>query len=189
MSRFSTAPSAPDRSLSRVALAASVIEGRTFRDVTIHGTPHRGRMRALTRAEVRQIRVDVRKALADLGIVGGLNEVEATAEWRAEHCLRTVALAVRDPAPGDSDPPPLAPLSEWEACNDIQLGALWDDYQDLLAQLDPYGSDAPLTDEEARRIEAEAKKGGLAELMQCGWHTLARFAITLVSRQAEPPST
>ncbi len=42
---------------------------------------------------------------------------------------------------------------------------------------------------EARRIEAIAKKGGVAELMQCGSHTLARFAITSVFRQAEPPST
>lgn len=188
MSRFHTPAPGPDRTTSRVELAAAVVEGRTFREVTIHGTSHRGRMRALARNEVRQIRVDVRKALADLGIAGGLNEVESTAEWRAEHMLRTIAMAVRDLAPG-ADPPPLAPLAEWEACNDVQLLALWDDYQDLLAEIDPYGSNEPLTDEEARRIEADAKKGEAAALMPYGSHTLARFVITTVSRQAEPPST
>ena len=188
----STPPPPPTRSSAdRADLAAAVIEGRTFREVTVPGTKVTGRLRVLSRAEARQVRADVRAALDAKGITANAPGVlEGFQEWRDERALRTVALAVRAATPvEDRDPPALAPLSEWEQCTDVQLGALWDDYQDLEALLDPYGSNAPLTSEEARQVVAAAKKKDGATLMSFGSHTLARFAITSASESDAPPST
>ena len=65
MGRFDDKGAPPDRTAQpgseRAELAAAVIEGRTFREVTIHGTREVGRMRVLSRAETRQVRVAARK--------------------------------------------------------------------------------------------------------------------------------
>lgn len=191
MGLFNTPPASAPTRADRAELAAATIEGRTFREVAIHGTRITGRMRVLTRSEVRQVRAEIRAALDAQGITANAPGVlEAFQEWRDENALRTIAIAVRAATPADDrDPPPLASLADWEGCNDVQLGALWDQYQDLEAEIDPFGSSAPLTKEEAGRVEAAAKKGDAATLMSFGSHTLARFAITSVSGPAAPPST
>lgn len=187
----SAPPPPPSSSTDRAELATSVIEGRTFRDVTVPGTKVTGRLRVLTRAEARQVRADVRAALDAKGITASAPGVlEGFPEWREERALRTVAIAVRAVgAADDRDPPPLAAISDWEQCSDVQLGALWDVYQDLEAQLDPFNSDAPLTEKEAKQVESAARKGDAATLMSFGSHMLARFVITSVSASDEPPST
>jgi hypothetical protein len=174
------APPAAAARRARAELAAAVVETRIHRDVTVHGTQVRGRMRALSRAEARQVRADCRAALKAAGIeAAGPGVLEGYVEYREELVLRSIAIAVRDP--GDVEQP-LAPLEEWESCNDQQLGALWDDLRDLEAETDPYGDLAPpLSEADEAALADAAKKKDKARLMSFGSHTLARFAITSVA--------
>ncbi len=192
MSRFGTpatgapAPAVIDRQ-ARAALAASVIDGRTFRDVAVLGTAERGRLRLLSRGEVRQVRADARAALAAVGLTSALpGQLEGHQEWRDEIVCRSIAVAVRDPAdPDQRDPRPLASLADWETCSDVQLVALWEIYKDLDAELDPFTADVALDEDDHRAIREAAKKKDGATLTSFGSQKLALFAISSI----EVPAT
>jgi hypothetical protein len=194
-SRFSpTSPARPTAAAPDADTAAAgraerlvdaVLGGVTYKDVTVPRTQVKGRMRLLTRAESAQLSVDLRREMAERY---SLTEptpgmFEAFAEYREERVLRTVAVAVRDPA----DPTrPLADLEEWATCDDTQLVALWQAYKDLQDELDPLGPNAAgLTEQEVAALKAAAGKGEADLLMSYGSRRLALFAIS----SAGPPPT
>jgi hypothetical protein len=193
-SRFNpTSPARPAPGPDATAAAAeraerlvdAVLGAVAFRDVAVPRTQVKGRMRLLTRAETAQVNVDLRREMADryhlTEPTPGM--FEAFAEYREERVLRTIAVAMRDPA----DPSrPLADLDEWATCDDQQLVALWEAYKDLQDELDPLGPSAPgLTGEEVAALKAAAGKGEADLLMSYGSRRLALFVITSA---APPPS-
>lgn len=164
----------------RGELAAAVLESRVYREVTVPRTAIPAKMRLLSRTEAKAVRSASRSAVAQLGLVAAGPEVESLTEWREERALRTVAVAMRDPANPER---PLAGLAEWEECDDDQILALWDIYQDLAAELDPLGDSAPpLTEGELAELVAAAKKGDAGLLMSFGSRRLALFAISSADR-------
>ena len=172
----------PPAARKAVHLVDAVMMGRRWRDVEVAGTEVRGRLRLLTRAEVATVRDQCRASLAQRGITAGAPGVlEGFPEWREEMILRTVAVAVRDDQDG-----PLGTVEDWAELSDVQLSALWDDYQDHESALDPFGERGPeLTDADLRAIAAAAKAGAIGQLMAYGSYKLARFATSTVA----PPST
>ncbi len=162
-------------------LVEAVLGSVVHREVTVPRTQVKGAMRLLRRAEETEVRVLVRREMAErFGLRdGGPGVLESYAEWREAWRLHFVAIAVRNPL----DPSqPLATVEEWAACDDVQLLALWSIYQDLEAELDPFGPTAPpLTEEEAGAIRAAAKKGEADLLTSYGSRRLALFAISSVA--------
>jgi len=165
---------------ARAELAASVLDGREHRPITVPRTTIRGALRLLTRSETKGLRAACRAYMRELGIEGpGL---EGYVEWREEFNTRLVAIAVRHP---DDHARPLADLEEWEACDDDQILAIWESYQDMQADLDPLGEGFVLDQADADAIFAAAKKKDVALLTSYGSQKLARALSTSVA----PPST
>lgn len=162
----------------RGAFVAAIVGARRLVSITVPRTEVTGSLRLLTRAETRAVRAEARRHVeAEFGLSGAT--VEGAREFLEELCTRTIALAVRDPNNPDV---PLADLGAWEECDDDQIGALWERYQDFEAELDPIGS-AALTDEEFNAIRDAAKKKDETLLRSYGSRKLARYATTSV----EPP--
>lgn len=171
-------PAAPPRS----TLAVGVLTSRVHREITIPRTSVRGAMRLLSRSEVASVRAACRDALSALATGPAL---EGFREWHEELAVRTLAVAVRDP---DDNAEPLASLSDWQECDDEQIGAVWEWYQDLEAELDPLGADGGLTSADVDVMLAAAKKKGGALLMSFGSRKLAAFAITLAEQLSSSPT-
>lgn len=165
-----------------VHMVDAVLLGRRWRDVKVSGADVSGRMRLLTRGELSQVRDEIRASLANRGITASSPGVlEGFVEWREEHILRTLAVAVRD-----ADDNPLGSVDDWSMLTDVQLLELWDIYRDFEATLDPFGDQGPdLTEVEFRELLAAAKAGAIGQLMAYGSYKLARFATST----AAPPST
>ena len=169
-----------DEPSRRAALAVSVLEGREHRAVTVPRTKVAGAMRLLSRRENAQVRAECRQAMAELNLAGPV--VEGFTEWHEELAVRTLAIAVRSP---DNHDAPLALLADWLECDDDQINALWEKYQDLEAELDPLGPNGPaLSEADAAAIRDAAKKKALTLLMSYGSRKLA---LALITTAAPPP--
>ena len=173
-----------DRTARQAAamLAAGVLESRTFVEVVVPRTSVLARMRLLTRVEGQQTRQEARLALTAAGLTEAARSPapEAWREWHEELVPRIISLAVRR----TDDDSPLAPLEEWQLCDDGQIRALWQRYQDLEATLDPLGSSAELTEAQLSEILDAAKKKDVGLLTSYGSFALASYAITS-ARQRE----
>ncbi len=178
--RPTSTPAAPPPAPSRASLAVSVIDGRQHRPTKVPRTGVTGAMRLCTRGEVHGIRAACRAMMAELGITGG--GIESFPEWRDEFNLRMVATAMRHP---DSVDVPLAELDEWRQCDEDQVHALWDAYENLADELDPLGETFVLTQAEYDEIVALAKAGDVGQLTSFGSPKLARALRSL----AAPPAS
>ena len=165
-------------------LVDAVLAGAQWRDVTVPRTAYRGKMRLLKRTEERAVRVEVRRELATQGITADRpGQLELYPEWNEERVLHVLAVAVRHP---NNPARPLATIEEWDECDDMQLGALWQAYKDFEAELDPLGPTAPgLTPGELDELKAAAGKGDVDLLMSYGSRKLALF----IASSASPPSS
>lgn len=131
-------------------------------------------MRLLSRRETAEVRGAARASLAELAVGPAL---EGFREWHEELAVRTLAVAVRRPSDTSQ---PLAALDEWQECDDEQIGAMWEWYQDLEAELDPLGAaTAALSSADVDAMMAAAKKKAAALLMSYGSRKLAAFATIL----------
>lgn len=180
--RPTSAPAAPPPASSRASLAVSVIDGREHRPMKVPRTAVEGVMRLCTRAEVRDIRAACRAMMAEFGIVGG--GIESFPEWREEFNLRMVATAMRHP---DAREAALAEVDEWRQCDEDQVNALWDAYEDMAAELDPLRDNekSKLTQAEYDEIVALAKAGDVGQLTSFGSQRLARALRSM----AAPPAS
>lgn len=163
----------PDSKGSKGAMSVELAGARIFVDVTIPRTSVRGRLRLLTRGEMKSVRLECRKATAHLGLQSP--QLDITREWNEEVATRILAIAVRHP---DDETKPLASLADWEECEDDQIGALYQAYQDHADQLDPLAAEASLSDVEVLEIRDAAKKKQGLLLMSYGSQKLAAYAIT-----------
>ena len=165
--------------LERGTLVASVLECRTFVEVTIPRTNVCARLRLLTRTEAKEVRQASRHALHEMGLADAARSAtpEMYREWHEELVPRSLAIAVR----ATHADIPLAPLEEWSECHDDQIETLWLRYCDLQAQYDPLS--APLSEADRLAIRGAAKKKEMDLLVSYGCSKLASFAITSV---AEP---
>lgn len=168
------------------AAATELVGARVHVDVTIPRSGVRGRMRLISRAEKFAVEAETRGALEGAGFpvdASAFGALGAGDQWQYERAVRILAIAVRDPA---NEALALAPLDDWRGLDDDQIAALWQDYQDLEARLDPLGSElVALTDAEVAAFVAAAKKKDVAILMSYGSRKLASFIAT----SADPPST
>lgn len=163
------------------AVDLALAGARVHVDVTIPRTTVRGRMRLISRGEKFAATAEVRRELAAAGFpVDGtaFSSLGASDQYQYELAAHVLAIAVRDPANTDRA---LAPLDDWRACDDDQIAALWREYQDLEARLDPIGSElVALTEAEQAAFVAAAKKKDAETLISFGSRKLARFVTFLV---------
>lgn len=165
----------PAERQARAELAVSVLDAREHRPVMVPRTQVKGDMRLLSRREVSEVRAACRQMMAGLGIEG--HGIEGYAEWREAFNTRLVAIAVRSPVDHTQ---PLADLEDWEQCDEDQIIALWDLYQDMQAELDPLGDTFVLAEDDARAIKLAAKKKDVLLLTSYGSQKLARALTGLV---------
>jgi hypothetical protein len=180
-SRFK--PQAPAATEERGDLAASVLDARPYRPVVVPRTSVKGDMRLLSRGEIESVRADCREHMRNLGIEGP--GIEGFPDWREAFNLRLVATALRQPADRAR---PLGNLEEWKECDDEQILALYDTYQDMAAELDPLGHRVELDEEDLRGLRAAAKKGDVPTLVSYGSQKLARMVALLAGTAEALPS-
>lgn len=162
---------------------ADLLGAREYATVTIPRTTIRGSMRLLSRIEISQVRASARAALAERGITIGLQELalpDTQDEWNCEVAARTLAVAVRDPS---NTLMPLDAVEEWLECDDDQIAALYEQYKDMAARLDPLsGRDvAPAV---WAAIDDAAKKKDVAILISYGSQNLSLYIASLADRPA-----
>jgi hypothetical protein len=137
----------------------------------------RGKLRRLTRGEEEELSIELgrwRKAAIDWG-----TPPESRLELSSQEAVRTVAIAVRDPA----DPSrPLASLNDWRQADDGQIGAVYQQYLDLVDRTDVF-RDHLATDERAE-IEDAVRKKDVARLLSCGARKLTAWLLTSASQPA-----
>ncbi len=165
---------------------AELLGARVHVSVMIPRTKIAGEMRLVDRDESLAIKSQARKAFEAAGLVTeqGLVVEAAVEDWNAEIGVRHLAIAVRDPKDTNR---PLDSLEEWRRCDDEQISALWNRYQDLREELDPFGSNEEtpkLSEADVEIMIAASKKKEHAVLMSFGSRKLASFAIT----SAAPPA-
>lgn len=167
----------------------SLIGERRHVDIIIPRTTVRAKMRLVSRGERFDAIADARRALAQAGMpidasaVAGLGSGES---WNYELAVRLLAIAVRDP---DNTTYQLATVEEWRECDDEQLDALYAQFTDLVAELDPLGENGPgLSPEELAALTAAAKKGDVTVLMSYGSRKLALWARTSAAQPATSPT-
>lgn len=167
---------APGDPVAAGELVAAILAGRVHVDVVVPRTDVRATMRLLTRAETAEVRTATRDVLTRRRVPE--RGMEDGRDWLEEVATRTIAIAVRQA----SDPTlALAPLEEWEQCDDDQIAVLWLQYTDLeesSAQIET------LSDGELTVLTEAAKKKDEVALRSFGSRKLAHFATTLVDRPA-----
>jgi hypothetical protein len=173
-----SAAAAPEAPQPGGALATSVLGARTHVDVTVARAGVAGRLRVLTRAELKQVRADARRTCIQLGNRDD-QMLEASRDFIEEVATRSIAIAVRRP---DNEALPLATLEEWETCDDEQIAALWQVYKDLEESLDP--SEATCDAGDALLIEHAARQRNRVVLRSLGVRRLADFLIADRARQS-----
>lgn len=178
-------PASPSTSEERAEELVERVLGRpAYIDIVVPRTTVRAKMRLPKRSERFQANADARRALADGGFpidASAAAALGAGEQWHYELGARLLAVCVRDPQ--DPDGQPLATLEEWRECDDDQLDALWERFQDLEAELNPMDA-GTLSPADAIAIEAAAKKKDAGSLMSFGSRRLALFAITSTSQPA-----
>lgn len=167
------------------ALAAA-LGSRPGIDVVIPRTTIAGWMTLVGRADTSRIRAEANAHFAAAGYSAeqlAAKTSDLFHDWNAEIAVRTLALAVRDPAEHDKA---LDSLEAWrENIDDEQIASLWRAHQELVEREDPIGSDtAALTDHELVQLESAAKKKDFDLLMSFGLRKLAIFATTSVAAPA-----
>lgn len=144
-------------------------------------------MRLVRRHEALALLAEARAAFAEKKLPIDPSALSAPGllnEWQCEIAVRHLALAVRDPA---DTAKPLASLEEWRDCDDDQIAALWQRYQDLREEIDPLANLEQLTEAEfaAIRLAAKKKPPEVDLLTSYGSRKLAAFVISTV----EPPAS
>lgn len=157
----------------------SVFEHRTV-DVVGVG---RVAVRMLSRSEEASIDLAMAKWLSQLTGVEGISETALASiggmPVSSERATRVVAIAARDP---EDTSKPFGTLDEWRQLSDVQIGAAYEAYEDLVEEMDPLGRGLR-TDEIAGIRDAIAKKN-LSLLVAYGSRRLALYLSTTV----EPPA-
>lgn len=170
-----------DKSLAST-LAAS-LGARVHVDITIPRTDVRGKMRLCSRREELEAKAEARTRMVENGYPVSIDanvSLDASEQWPLEVAVSMLAIAVRDPADTELA---LAPIEEWRELDDMQILAMWSQYDDLSKRLDPIGT-VSLTATQIALIDEAAKKKDIDRLMVFGSHALASYAITLASRPA-----
>lgn len=154
-------------------------------DIIVPRTNVAAKMRLPRRAERFAANADARSYLKESGFpvdATGLSALGTHEQWHYELGVRLLAVAVRDPIDPSRQ---LAPVEQWrEECDDDQLDALWERYEDIRALVDPMDAGV-LSESDAIAIIAASKKKDVDVLMSFGSRKLALFAIT----SASPPAS
>jgi hypothetical protein len=159
------------------------IGARVFVPVTIPRTTYKGQMRLVSRREMFELKAAVRRFFSEQGVPLDNHAAFGAEEWTNEEVTRLLAVAVRNPR----DPRlQLADVEEWRELDDDQIDALWREYQDHAARIDPIGHKPDLTPEDVAGIRGAAKKGELALTMSFGSRKLALYAMHSLT---EPPTS
>lgn len=178
------APAPSSLTEQTVEQVVDLIGQRPFRDIVVPRTGIKARLRLCSRKEELLAKAEARKAMIEAGYpVDGQLTSDAIEQLLAEQMVRMIAIAVREPGT-DPNPRALAPLEDWQECDDLQLLALWTEYQDHGRQFDPIGFDS-LSAEEVSAIIAAAKKKDVDSLMAFGSRRLAIYTLT----SASPPAS
>lgn len=168
---------APEPILSAEArLEAALVAGRIMVDVEVPRTQPvaRGKLRRLTRSEEEQVSHDLGVWLEQAKGRGLPPPLRG--ELDGQEAVRTLAIAVRDPA----DPSrPLATLEEWCHADDGQVGTVYARYLDMVAETDLFRGD--LGAEERAEIAAAVKKKDATRLLAFGARRLTAFLLGLES--------
>lgn len=164
-------------------LVAQTLGASPHIDIVIPRTQVAGKMRLPKRSERFEATSAARQALKEAGFP--IDATAATAlgaqeQWHYELGVRLLAVAVRDP---NDVSRPLASVEEWRECDDDQLDATWERFEDLQAQLDPMEA-GTLSQADAIAIAAASKKKDVVLLMSFGSRKLALFATTSESLPA-----
>jgi hypothetical protein len=150
------------------------IGARVFVPIKIPRTEYKGQMRIVSRSETFDLKVEARRHFAERGFPLDNRLAFGAEEWDNEVATRMLAVAIRSPR----DPRiPLTSLDEWRELDDDQIDALWREYQDHAARIDPIGHKPDLTPEDVAGIRGAAKKGELALTMSFGSRKLALYAM------------
>lgn len=174
-----TLPRRPADPAAAGELVASVLGARVHLDVTVPRTTVAGRMRVLTRSESKQVRAEARRDCIAHGVRDDAM-LEMGRDFMEEVATRTIALAVRQPG---NEALALAPLEDWQQCDDEQIAALWQNYKDLEESLDPI--EVGCSDAESTLIADAAKKKDAIRLRSFGSRKLAAYLATSV----DPPAS
>lgn len=173
-----SAASPPEPGTAESRLGLALVGGRRHVDIEIPRTRPvaRGKLRRLTRAEEERVSYDLGEWLEQVKRSGMPPPLRA--ELDAQEAVRTVALAVRDPADQEK---PLATLEEWGQADDGQVGDVYRRYLDMVAESDPFHGDL---DAGVRAEITEAvKKKDATRLLAFGAKPLTAFLLG----QESPP--
>lgn len=180
-------PTAEPRTGGMSELAEGALTGaRVYVDVSIPRTELRGRMRLVSRSELFTIQAETRRTMQDAGFpVDGtaITALGALEQWQYEIGARTLALAVRELGTDRA----LASIEEWRECDDDQIAALYQEYQDLAARIDPLGDGGSISELELAQLVEAAKKKDRATLISFGSRKLASFILTSADQPASSP--
>lgn len=171
-------PTAPAPEATKASALAEALGGRQHVSVVVPRTQVSGQMRLLGRGESSDVTFAARKHFQDRGVEltpSAMATPGVMDEWNCEVAVRHLAIAVRDPADVSR---PLASLEEWRQCDDDQIAALWQEYQDLRERLDPLAALGELPEAEFTAIAQAVKKKDADLLRSYGCSKLAAYAIT-----------
>lgn len=155
-------------------------------DVIIPRTNIRGKMRLLRRTEAFETKASAIAAMKRMPDLTWGHSGVAREDWNAELAVRTLAIAVRNPADVTK---PLDDADAWaELLDDEQIGALFDEYEDMRVRLDPLAHPVMLSDAEIAQLEAAVKKKDEDLLRSFGLRKLSSFTASLADRLATLPT-
>lgn len=166
----------PEAGSAEAKLGAILAGSRRYVDVEVPRTQPvaRGKLRRLTRAEEEQVSQDLGAWLQASQRRGAPPPLRA--ELDAQEAVRTVAIAVRDPADTGR---PLAQLEDWFEADDAQVSAVYRRYLDIVAETDLFRDD--LTAEQVAEIGEAVKKKDAARLLAFGARPLTAYLLGLGS--------
>lgn len=177
-------PEVVDTATAEGKLRAALQAGRTYVDVTVPRTdpPVAAKLRRLTRREEEQVSLELGAWFHDVERRGA--PPPGRLELDAQQIARVLALAVRAPAKDvAADPAPLASLEEWQECDDAQLGALWNAYQDLVERTTLLPLD--ITPAQLAELDLAVKKKDATTLLSFGAAVLTAYLVT----RGSPPAS
>lgn len=155
-------------------------------DVIIPRTNIRGKMRLLRRTEAFEAKASAIAAMKGLPEMTWRPGGVAYEDWNAAIAVRTLAIAVRNTADVTK---PLDDVDAWgDLLDDEQIGALFDQYEDMRVRLDPLAHPIVLTQTEVDQFEAAVKKKDADLLRSFGLRKLSSFTASLADRLATSPT-
>jgi hypothetical protein len=175
------AVSVPAAAESRLGLVLSGGSAFTYRDVVVPGVGP-AKIRMLSRAEEAEVDLAMARWMRVLQRDDDITETVLSSiggmPLSSERATRIVAVAVRDP---DDVSRPFGTLDEWRQLSDVQIGAAYDAYEDLVEELDPLGRGLSSVEVEGIR-DAVAKKNTTL-LLAYGSRRLALYLSSTVEPQ------